>query len=113
VAQYGDACNLFAFGPQAEEQVRHKLDVLREHCQRLGRSYDQIEKTSLGSIAITADGRDNSLTPEAAVAYFRSLAALGIDHAIFSLTNVADLEPFDLLATKVVPEVEKIETARQ
>src|SRR5690606_35837089 len=39
VAQYADACNLF-LGPE----VPHKLAVLREHCDRLGRDYDAIEK---------------------------------------------------------------------
>jgi len=39
------------------------------------------------------------------------LAALGVDQAIFSLRNVHDLEPFDLLATLVVPAAEKIQTA--
>lgn len=40
VAQYADACNLFP-GPD----LAHKLDVLRGHCEALGRDYDQIEKT--------------------------------------------------------------------
>ncbi len=36
VAQYADACNLFA-GPQAgPDVIRAKLDVLQEHCARLG-----------------------------------------------------------------------------
>ena len=34
VAQYGDACNLFATTPQ---EVAHKLDVLRGHCETVGR----------------------------------------------------------------------------
>lgn len=41
VAQYADACNIY-FG----QPVRAKLDVLRAHCDRLGRDYDEIEKTS-------------------------------------------------------------------
>ncbi len=36
---------------------------------------------------------------------------MGIDQAIFSLRNVHDLEPFDLLATEIVPVVEKIPVA--
>ncbi|MGW2724443.1 LLM class F420-dependent oxidoreductase [Streptomyces sp. NPDC001492] len=42
VARYGDACNLFATSP---EEVRHKLDVLRGHCDAEGRDYDRISKT--------------------------------------------------------------------
>lgn len=42
VARYGDACNLFATGT---DQVAHKLDVLRAHCDAEGRDYDRIHKT--------------------------------------------------------------------
>jgi alkanesulfonate monooxygenase SsuD/methylene tetrahydromethanopterin reductase-like flavin-dependent oxidoreductase (luciferase family) len=44
VAQYGDACNLFGESP---EVVRHKLDVLRRHCDDLERDYDAIDKTMI------------------------------------------------------------------
>jgi alkanesulfonate monooxygenase SsuD/methylene tetrahydromethanopterin reductase-like flavin-dependent oxidoreductase (luciferase family) len=109
VAQYADACNLFArVGP---DELRRKLDILRGHCAALGRPYEQIEKTTLEHTAITRDGRDNSLTPAAAIEHFADLAALGIDHAIISLRNVADLEPFDLLATQIVPAVEQLAVA--
>ncbi len=42
VAQYGDACNLFDLGP---DEVGRKLDILRGHCDTLGRDYDAIQKT--------------------------------------------------------------------
>jgi F420-dependent oxidoreductase-like protein len=42
VAQYADACNLFGEGA---EVVGRKLDVLRRHCDDVGRDYDEIEKT--------------------------------------------------------------------
>ena len=41
VAQYADACNIFGRSPQF---VAGKLAVLREHCERLGRPYQEIEK---------------------------------------------------------------------
>jgi F420-dependent oxidoreductase-like protein len=41
VAQYGDACNFNA----DVETVRHKLDVLRAHCETVGRDYDSVLKT--------------------------------------------------------------------
>ena len=47
----------------------------------------------------------------AAIEHFASLAAMGIDQAIFSMPNVYDLEPFDLLATEIIPVVEKIQVA--
>ncbi len=45
VAKYADACN-FGIGPEAA----HKLDVLRRHCDDVGRDYAEIEKTAMFSI---------------------------------------------------------------
>ena len=109
VAQYGDACNLFA--RMGKQVLQHKLDILREHCQVVGRPYEQIEKTTLDSLKLTRDGRDGSITPAAAVEFFAELASMGIDQAIFSLRNVSDPEVFDLLATEVIPQVNKIAVA--
>jgi F420-dependent oxidoreductase-like protein len=41
VAQYADACNIFGGPPE----VAQKLDVLRRHCDALGRDPDEIEVT--------------------------------------------------------------------
>jgi F420-dependent oxidoreductase-like protein len=43
VAQYADACNLI--GPP--ELVAHKVDVLRRHCDALGRDPNEIEITAM------------------------------------------------------------------
>jgi F420-dependent oxidoreductase-like protein len=43
VAQYADACNFFG----SPEQVAHKLEVLRGHCETLGRDIRGIEVTAL------------------------------------------------------------------
>lgn len=109
VAQYGDACNIFA--RLGKDELQRKFNVLREHCQTLGRPYEQIEKTTLDVVHITRDGRNGTLNPSAAIDYFAGLAAMGVDQAIFSMPNVADLEPFDVLATQVIPEVEKMTVA--
>jgi len=42
VAQYADACNIFG-GP---EEVAQKLDVLRRHCDAVGRDPNEIEVTA-------------------------------------------------------------------
>ncbi len=54
VAQYGDACNLFVTTP---DEARHKLDVLRIHCDTVGSDYDAIDKTMLymGSTLLAGD----------------------------------------------------------
>jgi F420-dependent oxidoreductase-like protein len=109
VARYGDACNLFA--RLGDETLQHKLDVLRQHCEAEGRPYSEIEKTTLNSFALTRDGRNGTVSPSQAIDLFASQAAMGIDQAIFSLQNVSELEPFDVLATEVVPVVEKLAVA--
>jgi alkanesulfonate monooxygenase len=55
VARYADACNIAA-GPEAGR----KLDVLRAHCDAVGRTYDQIEKTAMFSIDPTSTADDTS-----------------------------------------------------
>ena len=42
VAQYADACNI-----SASPEAGRKLDVLRQHCEAVGRDYGQIEKTTM------------------------------------------------------------------
>jgi F420-dependent oxidoreductase-like protein len=64
VAKYGDACNIVGVDPAL---VRHKLEVLREHCERLGRDYDHIVKSHHTFIHLLAPGE----SPEAAVTEVR------------------------------------------
>ena len=109
VAQYADACNIFA--RMGKDVVQHKLDVLRQHCERLGRPYEQIEKTTLDVLRLSRDGKEGTRTPAQAIEYFAGLAEMGIDQALFSMPNVSDLEPFDLLATEIIPEVSKMKVA--
>jgi F420-dependent oxidoreductase-like protein len=109
VAQYGDACNLFA--RMGKDVIKHKLEVLQEHCERLGRPYAEIEKTSLDTLRLSRDGSNGTLTPQAAIDRFGELAGLGIDHALFNTPDVHDPAFFDLLATEIIPEVSKITPA--
>jgi alkanesulfonate monooxygenase len=59
VAQYADACNLFG-GPEAAR----KLEVLRQHCETVGRNYDEIEKTAMVSMDPTTTRDDFLKTAE-------------------------------------------------
>jgi F420-dependent oxidoreductase-like protein len=74
VAQYGDACNLFAAAPA---DVAHKLDVLRRHCDEVGRDEAAIRKTILyvGNTLATGD-------VDGFVAEMADYAAAGIDEVI-------------------------------
>ena len=108
VAQYADACNLFA--RMGDEVMRHKLDVLRERCAEVGRPYEAIEKTSLDSTTLALKGGDGQ-TPQDLVKECQHLAELGFDQAIFSFRNVYDPDVFDALANEVIPQVSEIQVA--
>jgi F420-dependent oxidoreductase-like protein len=56
VAQYADACNLFAAPHAGPDAIRAKLDVLRGHCDELGRDYSCIRKTILWTAPVRTDG---------------------------------------------------------
>jgi len=65
VARYADACNLFG----TVDEVRHKLDVLKGHCDAVGRDYEEITKTKLATLVIapTSAEADAILARQAAV----------------------------------------------
>lgn len=94
VAQYGDACNLFAAAG-----VEHKLDVLRGHCQELGTDYDRIEKTVFIGMTVgqAASG------PDDVIKKCRDLAKLGVHHVIFSSDKEADMKPYDVFESHLSP----------
>ena len=96
VAQYADACNIFGRSP---DFVRSKLAVLREHCERLGRPYDEIEKTVLTSIDLDAE------SPDQIVERFGGLAEAGAQHVIFSVRGVADASRLERIAAEVFPQL--------
>jgi F420-dependent oxidoreductase-like protein len=94
VARYADACNLFGSSPQ---DVAHKLDVLRTHCEAEDRDYDTIAKTVLVVQPVLADV-DAFLT--AAEAY----AALGVTE----LAVMPDRHPVEFanaVADQVMPRL--------
>jgi len=98
VAQYADACNIFDMG---SEGISHKLEVLRGHCERLGRDYHTIAKTTLGSLHVTSDGRNGTKSVDQVVDHLGELAAIGIDESIVSLRNVSEPDAFAPLAEVV------------
>ena len=98
VAKYADACNIFEMGVDG---VRQKLDVLQEHCETEGRPYGEIEKTTLGRLALSASGAEGTVTVDQAVQRFGELAEIGVDQAIVSLYDVHDPASFELMPALV------------
>ena len=91
--------------------VKHKFDVLREHCETENRPYTDIEKTTLDSLLVSRDGRDGTMSPQQAIDNFAEQAEMGVDVAIFSLRNVSDPSAFDVFRDEIVPQVSKIPVA--
>lgn len=100
VAQYADACNLFGDAGM----VRPKLDILKRHCETLSRDYGSIEKTTLGTVHL-APGR---MTPGDVISHCESLAAIGVDHAIFNMPNVEEMGPLELFGREIIPVVAEL-----
>ena len=93
VAQYADACNLFS-----SPELAHKLDVLKRHCEAVGRDYADIEKTTI----LGVQGVDDAAAMDGLLETIRGQGALGIDHVILSLPAVDDPGYVDLLGERVV-----------
>jgi F420-dependent oxidoreductase-like protein len=101
VARYADACNVFG----APDMLRHKFDVLRRHCEAVGRDYDTIEKTNLSTISITTDGSRGSLTPPKLLERLANWAQAGSHQAIVSIRGVSDLAKIELIGRDVIPHL--------
>jgi F420-dependent oxidoreductase-like protein len=114
VARYADACNLF--GADLGELER-KLEILRRHCDEVGRDYDAIEKTTLNpSVAppglIPADSPAASwvTSPAQAVDLIGRQRELGVTHYIFGAST--EFPPMvDLIAGEVMPHFAKTAAA--
>jgi F420-dependent oxidoreductase-like protein len=100
VAQYADACNLFARGGD----LAHKLDVLREHCDRLGRDYDAIEKTVITTFDVGENGERTGELLEAA----REFAALGFHEVHGTLRHVSRIAPIEAIGKEVIPAIAEL-----
>jgi F420-dependent oxidoreductase-like protein len=99
VAQYADACNLFIYG--GSDAVRHKLGVLRGHCEDVGRDYEEIERTGLG----TANLSEDAMKPEDVINLCREMNEAGIQHLIFNMPNINDIAPLETFGEKIIPAV--------
>ena len=102
VAQYADACNLFAFSD--DHQITHKLDVLKRHCDAVGRDYDEIERTALGSVNLG----DGGMTVDEVIGLCERLARVGIQHFIFSMPNCHEIAPLEVIGREVIPAVAEL-----
>ena len=86
VAQHADFCNFTdSFDPTF---YRHKLDVLRRHCEEVGRDYGAIRKTASFTATAEVD--------------FDALTQAGIEDFIVYLDPPTDLDLLERFARAVV-----------
>jgi alkanesulfonate monooxygenase len=94
VAQYAQACNLF---PSPE--LEHKLEVLRGHCEDLGRDYDEIEKT----VMLPLDPGEDGENVDSLLEQLRILAGLGISETHSVVARVSEITPLEILGERLIP----------
>lgn len=104
VARYGDLCNLFDLpGTGFADDLRHKLDVLRAHCEEVGRDYGSIEKT----VSTFVDPADD---PAPLLDHLAELRDVGIDQAMVSPRQPWDEAALEWVAA-IVPDAHAIPEA--
>lgn len=101
VAQYADACNFFEGAGLAKMQ--EAIDTLKGHCERLGRDYDDIEKTSLGTVHLSADD-----TVDGVISRIKKLSEMGFTHTIFNMPDVYKITPLETFAREIIPAVAEL-----
>ncbi len=101
VAQYGDASNVFG-GP---ERIHHKWQVLRRHCEAIGRPFDEIERSTLQTVRVTRDGSGGGETPDQLIDRFGELGDAGAQHVLFSLKDVWQTDRLELLGSTLLSQL--------
>ena len=122
VAKYADACNLFG----SPDTVKAKLNALKEHCKKVGRDYDSILKTKLGSVIIDENeeaakervsrifkGMSEQLISEYAIygtadsvaKQIEMLEEAGIQYFIVNLEFSRELEELESFAKNVIEKM--------
>jgi F420-dependent oxidoreductase-like protein len=120
VAKYGDACNFFG----SPEIARRKLKVLKQHCDEVGRNYDEITKSVLTPMMIDEDAaliekrvaemsrmmpgmslKDYMIygTPEGVSKRIEEYRDAGVEYLIFSFNRGEELKALTLFGKSVLP----------
>ncbi|HEX7733235.1 MAG TPA: LLM class F420-dependent oxidoreductase [Ktedonobacteraceae bacterium] len=121
VAQYGDACNV---GHLDNDGLIHKFNLLKQHCENVGRDYNDIRRTVLFNCAIAETDaeamkkaevfrrnipsgrlREQGLvgTPEAIRARLQEIEQAGAQEIILYFPDAANLESIRLFASTCLP----------
>ncbi|MGE0600356.1 MAG: LLM class F420-dependent oxidoreductase [Dehalococcoidia bacterium] len=97
-AKYSDAYNIHTDSP---EVARHKFEVLREHCEAVGRDYDAVERTVLMPMDVGDDGsRASELVQQIGL-----MAEAGAQAAYGYLPGLDRITPLEVVGRDVLPQV--------
>jgi F420-dependent oxidoreductase-like protein len=103
VAQYADACHINAEDLAA---ARRKLDVLRQHCQNVGRDEAEIEKTCGVRMTIAADGSN----VQEVIDRFAASGEAGFSMVTTALPEVYTLEAIGVFGERVIPVLAAVQS---
>jgi len=105
---------LDSFGGDAAT-VAHRYDVLRQHCERVGRPFEAITRSNDASILIAFSERELAAkkerygdtfhlmgTPDQIIEGMRQYAQAGSQYLTFNMPDARDIEPILLLGETVV-----------
>jgi F420-dependent oxidoreductase-like protein len=100
-AKYADAYNVPGADP---DTARHHFDLLREHCEREGRNYNEITKTVLWVMNVGADGSQAGQL----VDLLGRFAEAGAQTVMGALVGVENITPIEVMGREVIPQVAKL-----
>jgi F420-dependent oxidoreductase-like protein len=98
VAQFADATNVFG-GPTA---IHHKYEVLRQHCEDIGRDPNEIERSTLQGINLAAE------SPAKTIDRFGELSDAGAQHIIVSVRGVEDPTQLETIGRELIPQLKAL-----
>ena len=71
-------------------------------CVREGRNYDEIEKTTLGTLMMRNEDDERRKSPGEALELLRKFRDAGVDQAIFNMPFVDDPKTLEMMAKKII-----------
>lgn len=114
IATYADALNFHVGGPvegfppyirewyyNRKERLTRKFDKLKVFCDKVGRSFDDIERTVLATIKLAPDAMDSREVVELC----QELAEIGVQHLIFNMPNTHEIKPLEIFGKEIIPQV--------
>jgi F420-dependent oxidoreductase-like protein len=124
VAQYADAWNFVIRSPlsdeifgrmarkedsygewvsEAKKLTRRKLEILRRHCDAVGRPYDEIDKSIVTYIKLDP----NMMSAAEVIQVCRDFADMGFGYVMFVILNGYEIEPLVTFGHEIIPVVKE------